>query len=65
VVSVSRIGHSVRPSVATASASFVIALSRTSLEPWAATPRATSRIQMRDFSPVWSRYARRPPTVIE
>ncbi len=55
VVSVSRMGQSLRPIATTASASRVIAFSRISREPCAARPRAISLIQTSDFSPVCSR----------
>ena len=65
VVLVSCSGHSSSPIASTARASLVTALSGITREPCAVVPRAVSLIQTRAFSPVCSRYARRPPTSIE
>ena len=56
------VGHWWLPTLATASASAVIALSLWIMLPWPAVPVAVSRIQARPFSAVWTAYIRWSPT---
>ncbi|SHV81169.1 Uncharacterised protein [Mycobacteroides abscessus subsp. abscessus] len=59
--SVSTNGNRCRPSLATASATAVTALSSCTIEPWPARALAVSRIHAMPFSAVSSRYRRRSP----